>query len=85
MANRVYLITEQDVHAYIDGELYGDRRRALENFLAERDLPLERAARYLRNNFDLCAVKEEIYKDAALKADIDRLLAKRRRGKGGDA
>ncbi|NNU17255.1 hypothetical protein HK107_13065 [Parvularcula sp. ZS-1/3] len=78
MDNKVYLITEQDVHAYIDGELTSDRRRAVENFLAERDLPLERAARYLRNNFDLRAVKDEIYKDTVLKAEIDRLLAKRR-------
>ncbi|GGY51878.1 anti-sigma factor family protein [Parvularcula lutaonensis] len=78
MANKVHLITEQDVHAYIDGELSGERRIAVERFLAERDLPLERAARYLRNNFDLRAVKDEIYKDEELKAEIDRLLAKRR-------
>lgn len=78
MGNEIHLITEQDVHAYIDGELSGDRRRAVERFLSERDLPLERAARYLRNNFDLRAMKQEIYKDPGLKTEIDRLLAKRR-------
>lgn len=78
MDNKVHLITEQDVHAYIDGELTGDRRQAVERFLAERDLPLERAARYLRNNFDLRAVRDEIYKDIELKAEIDRLLGRRR-------
>jgi anti-sigma factor RsiW len=78
MDNKVHLITEQDVHAYIDGELSGDRRIAVERFLAERNLPLERAARYLRNNFDLRAVKDEIYKDDELKEEIDRLLAKRK-------
>lgn len=77
MDNKVHLITEQDVHAYIDGELSGDRRIAVERFLAERDLPLERAARYLRNNFDLRAVRDEIYKDVGLKKDIDRLMGKR--------
>ncbi|MEE4212863.1 MAG: hypothetical protein V2I43_26755 [Parvularcula sp.] len=77
MDNKVHLITEQDVHAYIDGELSGDRRIAVERFLAERNLPLERAARYLRNNFDLRAVRDEIYKDEALKSEIDKLLAKR--------
>lgn len=78
MDNKVHLITEQDVHAYIDGELSGERRQAVERFLAERDLPLERAARYLRNNFDLRAVRDEIYKDGELKSEIDRLLSKRR-------
>jgi anti-sigma factor RsiW len=77
MDNKVHLITEQDVHAYIDGELSGDRRIAVERFLAERQLPLERAARYLRNNFDLRAVRDEIYEDRDLKNEIEQLLAKR--------
>jgi len=70
-----HLITEQDIHAYIDGELSGERRKAVEAFLSERDLPLQRAARYLRNNFDLRALKDEIYCDLDLKGEIDRLLA----------
>ena len=78
MPDQVHLITEQDIHAYIDGELSGERRVAVERFLADRDLPLERAARYLRNNFDLRAVRDEIYSDKDLKAEIDRLLAKRK-------
>jgi anti-sigma factor RsiW len=78
MDNKVHLITEQDIHAYIDGELSGERKAAVEKFLAERDLPLERAARYLRNNFDLRAVRDEVYKDQKLKSEIERLLARRR-------
>lgn len=77
MDNKVHLITEQDIHAYIDGELSGERRRAVEDFLAERDLPLERAAKYLRNNFDLKAMKDELYRDGDLKAEMERLLSNR--------
>lgn len=77
MDKEVHLITEQDLHAYIDGELSPERRRAVEAFLAERDLPLERAVRYLRNMFDLREMKDEIYKDKELKDEIDRLLARR--------
>ncbi|NRA30726.1 MAG: hypothetical protein HRU11_10760 [Parvularculaceae bacterium] len=76
MSTPLNLVTEQDIHAYIDGELAGDRRQVVERFLAERDLPLQRAARYLRNNFDLRALRDEIYQDSALKAEIDRLLAR---------
>lgn len=78
MDAKLHLITEQDVHAYIDGELSRERRAAVETFLSERNLPLERAAKYLRNTFDLRAVRDEIYKDPHLKAEIDRLLMKRR-------
>lgn len=77
MDNKVHLITEQDVHAYIDGELSRERRAAVENFLASRELPLERAAKYLRNSFDLRSMRAEIYKDEALRSEIDRLLARR--------
>lgn len=79
MQSQVHLITEQDIHAYIDGELSGERKAAVEHFLAARDLPLERAARYLRNNFDLRAVKAQIYEDGELKGEVDRLLALRPR------
>lgn len=79
MRSELHLITEQDIHAYIDGELRGVRRREVEKFLAERSLPLERAVRYLRNTFDLSAMKELIYSDRALKNEVDRLLARRKR------
>ena len=78
MADKIHLITEQDVHAYIDGELTGDRRVAVEAFLAEREVPLHRAAAYLRNNFDLRSVRDEVYQDEELRSEIERLLAKRR-------
>ena len=72
-----HLLTEQDIHAYIDGELTEDRRRAVEAFLAERDLPLRQAAAYLRNTFDLRAMRDEIYADDGLRAEIEALLEKR--------
>lgn len=78
MRSEFHLITEQDIHAYIDGELRGVRRREVEKFLAERSLPLERAARYLRNTFDLSSMRELIYADRALKNEVDRLLARRK-------
>ncbi|MEM9838757.1 MAG: hypothetical protein AAF830_06325 [Pseudomonadota bacterium] len=77
MDKEVHLITEQDLHAYIDGELSIERRRAVEAFLAERDLPLERAVRYLRNTFDLRAMKDRIYEEDELKSAIDELLSRR--------
>ncbi|MEM1088532.1 MAG: hypothetical protein AAGH90_12460, partial [Pseudomonadota bacterium] len=77
MDNRVELVTEQDIHAYIDGELSGERRIAVERFLADRDLPLQRAARYLRNNFDLKALRRQIYADDAFRREIESLLHRR--------
>lgn len=76
MSTPLNLVTEQDIHAYVDGELSGERRDVVEAFLAERDLPLQRAARYLRSNFDLRVLRAEIYKDSTLKAEVDRLLSR---------
>lgn len=73
-----YLITEQDIHAYIDGELPPDRKRAVERFLAERELSLASAIEYLRNTFDLRSLKEELYQDTALRGEVAALLEKRR-------
>lgn len=75
MEKKAFLITQQDIHAYVDGELSGERRRAVERFLAERDISLEQAATHLRQSLDLKAARDEIYKDKALKKTIDDLLA----------
>lgn len=72
-----YLITEQDIHAFVDGELPDERRAAVARFLGERAMTAREAAAYLRSTFDLRAIKNEIYADAGLKAEIDRLMAKR--------
>ena len=77
MAGPTHLLTEQDIHAYVDGELTGDRRRAVEAFLTERELPLRQAAAYLRNTFDLRAMRDEIYADESLRSEIETLLEKR--------
>ena len=77
MAGPTHLLTEQDIHAYVDGELTEDRRRAVEAFLRERDLPLRKAAAYLRSTFDLRALRDEIYADDALRAEVEALLEKR--------
>ena len=81
MAAPHHLITEQDIHAYIDGELTEDRRRVVEAFLTERALPLERAAAYLRSTFDLRAVREEVYADDALRSEVEVLMARHRAAK----
>ena len=73
-----HLVTEQDIHAYVDGELTEDRRRAVEAFLAARDLPLRKAAAYLRSTFDLRALRDEVYEDAALRGEIEGLMARHR-------
>ena len=81
MAGPTHLITEQDIHAYVDGELAPERRLAVEAFLVERDMSLRQAAAYLRSTFDLRALRDEIYADEGLRADVERLLAKRRAGR----
>jgi anti-sigma factor RsiW len=82
MADHVHLITEQDIHAYVDGELTEDRRRAVEAFLADRGVSAEAAVYYLRQQFDLRSARAGIYAaDPALKGEIDTLLARRREGR----
>lgn len=72
-----HLITEQDVHAYVDGQLPPARRRAVEAFLAEHEMTARQAVTYLRSTFDLRAVRDRLYEDQALKSEIDALMAKR--------
>lgn len=72
-----YLITEQDIHAFVDGQLAGERHGAVARFLSERSMTAREAAVHLRSTFDLRAVKDEIYADVELKAEIDRLMATR--------
>ncbi|MBB4658839.1 hypothetical protein [Parvularcula dongshanensis] len=74
----VHLITEQDIHAYVDDELTPARRRAVEAFLADRHLSLAQAVTYLRTTFDLRSLKREIYADDALRGEVEALLARRR-------
>ena len=79
MADRTtHLITEQDIHAYVDDELSPARRRAVEAFLADRHLSLSQAVAYLRTTFDLRSLREELYADAALRREVEAMLAKRR-------
>ena len=77
MAGPTHLITEQDIHAYVDGELAPERRLAVEAFLIERDMSLRQAAAYLRSTFDLRALRDEVYADDALRAEVKALLDKR--------
>ena len=72
-----HLITEQDVHAFVDGQLPPERRAAVARFLSERAMTAKQAAAYLRSTFDLRAVRDELYADEALGGEIRRLLAKR--------
>lgn len=72
-----HLITEQDLHAYADGQLPRARRRAVEAFLSERSLSAQQAAALLRSTFDLRAVRDRIYEDDALRGEVERLMAKR--------
>ncbi|NHK27980.1 hypothetical protein FF098_008700 [Parvularcula flava] len=73
-----YLIREQDLHAYIDGELSKPRRRAVERFLADRHLTLERAIELFRTNLGLHRYREKFYEDQELKTEVERLLKKHR-------
>lgn len=79
-----HLITEQDVHAFIDGELPPRRRRAVEAFLASRSMTAQEAAAYLRTTLSLRAVRDELYRDDALRGEIERLMAKRTTRRGED-
>lgn len=72
-----HLITEQDVHAYVDGELPPKRRRVVEAFLARRSMTAQQAATYLRATLGLRAAKDQLYRDDALRDEVERLMAKR--------
>lgn len=72
-----HLITEQDVHAFVDGELPPRRRRAVEAFLARRSMTAQEAAAHLRATLSLRAARDEVYRDDALRTEIERLMAKR--------
>ena len=74
-----HLITEQDIHAYVDGQLSPARRRAVERFLSDRHMSARDAASHLRATLDLRAVRDRLYEDRTLRAEVERLLAKRAR------
>lgn len=77
-----HLITDRDVEAYLDGELHGRRRIAVERYLACRRDRLGRAAGQLRLAQELRAMREAIYEDRELKTEVDRLLRRHRRRRG---
>ena len=79
-----YLITEQDVHAYVDGELPPARRGVVERFLREHAMTARQAAAYLRSTFHLRAVRDQLYEDDALRREVERLLAKRAAARSGE-
>ena len=74
MGTRHDLITLQDLHAYIDGELSGDRLRAVEAYLASNDLAFGEALTIAQSVMDLRVVRDQLYKDDELKNEIDALL-----------
>lgn len=76
MTQPYYLIREQDLHAYIDGELAKTRRRAVERFLADRHLSLDKAIELFRANLGMNHYREKFYEDTELKAEVDRLMKK---------
>lgn len=78
MTDPYYLIHEQDLHAYIDGALSKPRRRAVERFLAERHLTLERAIEMFRTNLGLHRYRDRFYEDTELKSEVERLLKRHR-------
>lgn len=78
MTQPYYLIQEQDLHAYLDGELTKPRRRAVERFLADRHISLDRAIELFRANLGLNRYREEFYKDTELRSEVERLLKRHR-------
>ena len=77
MAKPHHLITDQDLQAFADGELDGSRQAATQARI-EADRPsAEKAAAVLRDTFDLRRVRDAIYADDALRAEVERLLARR--------
>ena len=79
-----HLITEQDVHAYVDAALPEQRRAAVEAHLARRSGDARRAAGDLRANLALRSLRDVLYADEALRADVERLLARGRPRRVGD-
>ncbi len=77
MAQRIDLITDQDLQAFADGELDGDRLEAVaarlevDGWAASRALSLAARADHLR------ARAASIYEDGALKNVVDSLITKR--------
>ena len=81
-----HLVTEQDVHAFVDGALPAHRRRAVEAFVARRLVVARQAASDLRATLALRAARDVVYQDEALRAEVERLMAKREaRRTGADA
>ena len=76
-ASLAHLVTDQDVHAYVDAEVALERRSAVEAHLARHPGAAQRAADDLRIAMSLRAARESIYADAALRDEVARLLAKR--------
>ena len=80
-----HLITDQDVHAYIDGALPPVRRRAVEACLSRDGTLARAAAAHQRSNLALRAARDRIYDgDGALREEIERLMAKRAARRAGD-
>lgn len=79
MTQPYYLIHEQDLHAYLDGELTKPRRRAVERFLADRHISLDRAIDLFRSNLGLHRYRDKFYEDEELRSEVERLLKKHKR------
>lgn len=47
------IFTEEDLHAYVDGRIWGERRRALERYLEEDPEARQKVAAYVRQSGNL--------------------------------
>ena len=74
-----HLVTQQDAHAYIDGEVPPARRAAVEAHLARCPAAARRTAEDLRLTLCLRAARDQLYADPALRDAVTGLLAKRGR------
>ena len=76
-----HLITNQDLDAFVDGELSPERRAAAADHLARRPAKARRAADDLHAKLALRAASDIVYAaDPALAADVRALLARRVEG-----
>lgn len=75
MAQLLDLFTDQDLQAFADGEIHGERLVALENHLKKKPDALFRALALTQGNAALQALQSDLYRhDPALSKIMTRLL-----------
>jgi anti-sigma factor RsiW len=70
MATVYDLITDQDIEAYIDGELSAVRRRAVEARLVADGRAMGKAIKALRLSADLKQLRDILLKDPVLREEL---------------